>query len=79
VGDVSIHHILSVPVEANNNGGCKTSPTVTPPEAWLKQFVRKAPFSVHIHQTHLPTSFPLHATHWLFAQPENLTNGDPPP
>lgn len=129
---ISTYHVLPVPVEANNNGGCKTSPTAIPPKAWLEQFVRKAPFevcevlieggrvelkagrthavlvqadippnatpgiysgkltcrttsgtvsadfAVRVHRTVLPAPLPLHATHWLFAQPRNLTNGEPP-
>jgi len=45
-GDVGTYEVISVPVEANNNGGSKSGVGRIPPESWLKEFVRKAPFEV---------------------------------
>jgi hypothetical protein len=45
-GSVATYQLLPVHVEANNNGGSKTSPSSVPPESWMREFVRKAPFDV---------------------------------
>ena len=41
-----IYQVVSVPVEANTNGGSQTTTGRRPPESWLKCFVREAPFQV---------------------------------
>ncbi|GAH73482.1 unnamed protein product, partial [marine sediment metagenome] len=46
VGDASVYELVPVHVEANTNGGSRTSPDRIPPDDWLEQFIRKAPFDV---------------------------------
>jgi len=46
VGTTKIYQLLPVHVEANNNGGSKTSAGKKPPQSWLNAFIREAPFDV---------------------------------
>lgn len=39
-----IYEVVDVPVEANNNGGMRTSVKTKPPPMWAEDFVRTAPF-----------------------------------
>jgi len=43
---VTVYEVIAVPVEANNNGGSRTSVSAVPKDSWLKEFIRKAPFEV---------------------------------
>lgn len=42
--DVKTYHVQHVPVEANNNGGIRTSITSRPPKRWREYQVAEAPF-----------------------------------
>jgi hypothetical protein len=41
---IHIYEVLPVMVEANSNGGSRTSVTSKPPYMWMETYVRKAPF-----------------------------------
>ena len=43
---VKTYKLIDVPVEANNNGGMRTSVKTKPPPVWMEEFVREAPFRV---------------------------------
>ena len=43
---VKTYQLVDVPVEANNNGGMRTSVKTKPPPVWMEEFVREAPFRV---------------------------------
>ena len=45
-GEGVIYQVVSVPVEANTNGGSRTAIGRRPPAGWMKSFVREAPFRV---------------------------------
>jgi hypothetical protein len=45
-GTIKTYELSMVPVEANNNGGSKTQVGVRPPENWMKELLREAPFQV---------------------------------
>jgi len=133
-GKVKLYELIDVPVEANNNGGSRTSVTKKPPPIWMEHFVREAPFrvaevlvesntvslggdpllyqgilvtvdvapdakpgiyqgalelksgdasvstpfSIEVHKTVAPKDPILSSVHWLFPEPENLTNEQPP-
>ncbi|MBT3380025.1 MAG: DUF4091 domain-containing protein [Lentisphaerae bacterium] len=46
LGEIHVSAVRPVPVEANTNGGSRTAIGRRPPEAWLRQFIREAPFEV---------------------------------
>lgn len=127
-----IYCLKSVHIEANNNGGIRTSLYTTPPGLWLETTIRKAPFDLgevlipgktlkleanryqavlidvnvpesikpglykfkatfvcndksidvpfelNIHKVKVESKYALSSTHWLWPQPENLTNTDIP-
>ncbi len=43
---VNTYELIPVHVEANNNGGSRTSVTSVPPPEWQAAFIRKAPFDL---------------------------------
>jgi len=45
-GTAKLYELLPVHVEANNNGGSRTSVDSKPPAEWMESFIRKAPFDV---------------------------------
>jgi len=44
--EIKTYELVDVPVEANNNGGMRTSVAKKPPPMWMEEFVREAPFRV---------------------------------
>lgn len=43
---VKTYELLHVPVESNNNGGIRTTISSRPPEIWMENIIRKAPFEL---------------------------------
>ncbi len=40
------YHVLHVPIEANTNGGIRTTISSRPPEIWMEHLIREAPFQI---------------------------------
>ncbi len=43
---VAIYEVRHVPIEANNNGGIRTTISSRPPQIWMETLIRQAPFQL---------------------------------